>query len=372
MVFKKLRVKRFFKMLAPAIIKSIKMASQADSLTYYPQKARKGRLRIFFDLLYWFLRYQEVNQYYYNYGFDCLGSSDKGNYGGIINQRDLRNFLNRRFVRGKENTSYVVLAADKFISGMYLEALGFPTPRVLALLDRNGIRYREDLQSQKPLDSLLRHSRLKAVCKSILGGSGKEIIMIDVQGGRLLLGGNEVSIVDFSKMLHGIYILQDRVVQHPKLNQISPSAVMTLRLVTIIKNGHSQMLAGVVRVGIHGATVDNWHAGGMVGHIDLDTGRIGKAFQFRPGHGGLCTKHPDTGVKFEGFQLPFAQDAVNISLAAHNFFYGIHSLGWDIAFTEDGPTILEVNDEWMMPLLMVANGGLKGRFLELCPEGTKE
>lgn len=116
--------------------------------------------------------------------------------------------------------------------------------------------------------------------------------------------------------------------------------------------------------------VDNFHAGGLVGSINLETGRLGRTFKFGPGRGGSLTHHPDTGVQFEKVQVPFVPEAVELCLAAHRFFYGIHSIGWDVVFTEEGPSILEANDEWMMGLVQFANGGLRQKFLQLCPEGV--
>jgi len=364
------RMKRFVKTFIQSFGRIARMSRSADEETYYPEEPRKGRWRILFELLVWFLRHQEVNQYYYLYGFDRLALSDHSDYGGEINQRDLRNNLNRRFARGKDVTSYVGLAADKFVCGIYFEALGVPTPKIFALMDCNGIRYRDDLQTHMPLSSLLNRQGMKAVCKEVLGGCGIGFMTVDVDSaGKLLLMDEEATVSDLEKSLYGTHILQERVIQHPSLCELYPSAVMTLRVVTVLKNGNSHVLAGTVRVGACGGKVDNFHAGGMMGPVDLKTGKLGKFFQFGPGKRGRFTHHPDTGVQFEGFQLPFVPDAVELCLATHKFFYGIHSIGWDIVFTENGPLILEANDEWMMGLVQFTNGGLRKQFNDLCPEG---
>lgn len=365
------RMKRFVKTFIQSFSRIARMSCSADEQTYYPEEPRKGRWRILFELLVWFLRHQEVNQYYYLYGFDRLALSDHSDYGGEINQRDLRNNLNRRFARGKDLTSYVGLAADKFVNGIYLEALGVPTPKVYALMDSNGIRYSENLHVQMPLNSILERHGLSAVCKEVLGGCGVGFMTIDVnESGSLLLMDQKSTVKDLEKSLYGTHILQERVVQHPDLNTLYPNAVMTLRVVTVFKGGEPHLLAGTVRVGACGGKVDNFHAGGMMGPIDLKTGRLGRFFQFGPSEkGGRFTHHPDTGIQFDGFQLPFVPEAVELCLATHQFFYGIHSIGWDIVFTENGPLILEANDEWMMGLVQFTNGGLRKKFNDLCPEG---
>jgi hypothetical protein len=46
----------------------------------------------------------------------------------------------------------------------------------------------------------------------------------------------------------------------------------------------------------------------------------------------------------------------------HNYFKDIHSIGWDIAITEDGPVIIEGNDNWEISLVQICSHGLQGEF----------
>jgi hypothetical protein len=54
-------------------------------------------------------------------------------------------------------------------------------------------------------------------------------------------------------------------------------------------------------------------------------------------------KHPNSGERIEGFALPSWKDAVNLAIAAHESFPRIAFVGWDVAFTENGPTLIEGN-----------------------------
>ena len=42
----------------------------------------------------------------------------------------------------------------------------------------------------------------------------------------------------------------------------------------------------------------------------------------------------------------------------------IHSIGWDIAFTENGPIFIEGNDNWEITGIQATNGGMKELFQE--------
>ena len=40
----------------------------------------------------------------------------------------------------------------------------------------------------------------------------------------------------------------------------------------------------------------------------------------------------------------------------------VHSIGWDITITPDGPCIIEGNDNWEISALQVTNHGMKKEF----------
>ena len=71
------------------------------------------------------------------------------------------------------------------------------------------------------------------------------------------------------------------------------------------------------------------------------------------------TQHPDNGLVFEGFEIPFFKEAVEMAKDLHSKLYRIHSIGWDIAITPDGPVFIEGNSLWEISLIQTANGGLK-------------
>jgi hypothetical protein len=335
---------------------------------YYSEKKSKSKIGILLDNLYWLFRFQEHNDCYYTYGFDTKPLKEQRRYIGHIECRDVRDRANRRWARGKDTTSYCGLVADKFVFGMYLSSLGFPTPRVLGLCQR-GFIYWNERRKKLPISSLLTSADMDVFCKEVLEGMGVGIFTVRVVSGSLYIDGKESVLEEFEKRMQGSYILQERVEQHSRMNSLCPSCVNTIRLVTVFRNGQPEPLAGVVRVGVKGSRVDNWSAGGLVGPIDLHTGRLGKYFFFRPGIGGRAEYHPDTGVAFDGFEVPFIEEAVRMSCDVHSFYYGIHSIGWDIAITPEGPTFLEANDEWGIKTLQVVHGGLMAEFLGSLKKG---
>lgn len=46
----------------------------------------------------------------------------------------------------------------------------------------------------------------------------------------------------------------------------------------------------------------------------------------------------------------------------HTFLPSIHSIGWDIAITKDGPCFVEGNDNWEVSLVQICSHGLAKEF----------
>jgi hypothetical protein len=93
--------------------------------------------------------------------------------------------------------------------------------------------------------------------------------------------------------------------------------------------------------------------------VDLKTGRLRARGVLMPGRGTSVTSHPETGVRFEGFEIPFFERAVSLATELHRFFYGLATIGWDIAITPTGPAFIEGNNGWEIFALQAIAGGLK-------------
>jgi glutathione synthase/RimK-type ligase-like ATP-grasp enzyme len=69
--------------------------------------------------------------------------------------------------------------------------------------------------------------------------------------------------------------------------------------------------------------------------------------------------HPQTKVVFEGYEIPFFQEAMELCKKLHYQLSYFFILGWDIAFTPTGPVVIETNNIHMMVDEQKAEGGMK-------------
>ena len=145
-------------------------------------------------------------------------------------------------------------------------------------------------------------------------------------------------------------VVDQYVVQHPEMLGLCPSSVNTIRVVTFSSNTQPVTADGkymdiaytALRIGGGGSIVDNFHSGGMVSIIDLESGKL--ITDAADMECNVFTHHPATGVEIKGFQIPYYKEALAMVTEAvtKNKLEGY--LGWDIAIAEDGPLLIEVNN----------------------------
>lgn len=182
----------------------------------------------------------------------------------------------------------------------------------------------------------------------------------------VLINGTLASMAELQSIVSdNKFILQQRVEQTHALAYLYPHSLNTLRIVTVYNRETSQidLLTAVMRIGADYHRVDNWAAGGLIVGVDTNTGCLTKYGFYKPTiKVEKCTHHPNTHVEFIGYKIPYFEDAVAACKRFHSYFPDIHSVGWDVAITDDGPCFIEGNDNWDTVLPQVCTRGLKDEF----------
>lgn len=160
------------------------------------------------------------------------------------------------------------------------------------------------------------------------------------------------------------FVVQKCLRNHPAINRIYPGSINTIRLVTIKdpSTNNAEPFAAILRIGAHGHQVDNWAMGGLAIKINSDGTLATEAF-YKPGYGTKTNTHPDTEVTFDKIKIPFYEECKALCCEFHQKL-AIHSIGWDVAITPDGPVIIEGNDNWEISLMQVPCGPLRTKFIQ--------
>lgn len=181
----------------------------------------------------------------------------------------------------------------------------------------------------------------------------------------------------FKNLISSEYIFQEILIQHEKLNKLNPYCINTLRLDTFTnKNSETKILSGFLRLGISKGIVDNVSSGGVYVPVRPGEGVLQAEgyTDFTHGKGRTYQRHPLTREVFEGFKLPFYEEAERLVVEAAQKVPQLKIIGWDVAFLPDGPVLLEGN---VNPGLNFSEIGEKGFrknpiFIEMLKEVTDQ
>lgn len=138
----------------------------------------------------------------------------------------------------------------------------------------------------------------------------------------------------------GIGIIEERVIQHPRMMQMSPSSVNTIRIATLMGDKKQGIVYAFLRIG-NGKVMDNVDQGGMAARVDLASGKLLTVGADKKGN--TFTEHPITHTPIIGFEVPFFEEAKAMCLKAAQKVPQMRYIAWDVAVTEKGPCFIEGN-----------------------------
>lgn len=361
----KLEKLRDFKGRIVHLPKNIKSLLKEHSDTYYPNEPRKSKVTIFFEQFKQIITKGDYCEDYFFYGLDRKSVNIKDYVSSYLEFKRKRDALN---LKNLHNSS--CLLVNKFYFGLYASSIGggIITPENIGLY-RNGKLLLINEKKQVDLADFLTNpvkyglATIDLFIKQIDGECGTGVFHLHDKDGKYVVGEKEKSVDDIVKdMSTGSWILQKRFIQHKLLNKIYPKSVNTIRMVTVKgSDGKPHVFSAVLRIGAMGKEVDNYSQGGVIVEIDKETGKLYKYGFRKQIFGGRGTTHPDTGFKYDGVTIPFFEEAKRCALYFHSMLFDMHSIGWDIAISENGPVFIEGNDNWEIPLHQM-NYGMRIEF----------
>lgn len=341
-----------------------------SSDSYYPEYSEKSKksIRVFVEQLLSLFRYGAVNYSYFQYGFDIKGFRNQNDY---VNNEVF--FYRRNYIRDCVFNSYQTsILRDKLAFYTYLSILKFPTPAIVGVI-RNGKLVKLSGNENMTLSKFVREKNFNGFVKAIDGECGRGVNKICLSESNSILINDKVASDDEIDALYldNEYIVQNAIKnQHPAISKIHPHAINTIRIVTVYdkKRCDYVVLPPILRMGVGESKVDNTSAGGLAVGIDVKSSSLCKFAFYKPSFGGKTDIHPTSRLKFEGYKVPFLNEAIEMAKQLHSILNKVHSIGWDIAITSDGPVFIEGNDNWEITSIQACHRGLqkefKGLFLD--------
>lgn len=335
------------------------------SESYYPEVGvRKSKYEILCELMAHIWKYGTIEYHYFSYGLDIDGFRDRYDY------LDDGYFLWKTAMLNSVTSSYdyTCILRDKELFADLLTSWGFNTPHVVC---DSVPMCAEDVVSQLFANTPPCGEK-SLFCKPKDGQCGNGIFKLEIYENECKIDNRIFKVAEgkdrvLDLLKSGDYIIQTLVKQHPVIDRLYAQSINTLRLITIYDRLHNRVVpfSALLRIGANGNVVDNWAKGGLAVGVDILKGSLKKYGFYKHGYGTKVEQHPNSSVLFEGYEIPFYQEAISQACRLHDRLKDMPIIGWDIAITPEGPMFIEGNDNMEISLNQVANGGLKKEFENL-------
>lgn len=186
--------------------------------------------------------------------------------------------------------------------------------------------------------------------------------------------GKGIQIVKVESLKHGLleklsrdypkgFIAEEVIEQDPRVAQLHPESVNTMRVITICYNKEVEVLRAFIRIGRGKSVVDNASSSGLLTACDQQTGEILTVMDKKAGH--VYSTHPDTGCQLVGFLVPRWEEALDLAKKLALQQEGIHYAGWDLALTKNGWVMVEGNPRAQMGFQVSEQQGVRDDLMNL-------
>lgn len=250
-------------------------------------------------------------------------------------------------------------ANDKVLNYALLVHYGFTVPETLATYSPSGRRIADEilLRSEDELSRFLASEMTFPVfIKPIHGTYGRGTFCLQRvlnDDAYLDSRGQSVSrkelLAACLQKKYGGMLFQKRLVQHPDIVAIVGPTVSCVRLILAIGGGGSpEVVLAFWKIGRANNITDNFcmgDSGNLLAWIATETGEVERVITGLWPTGGECLDHPDTSGRLVGLHLPDWSKALAMCCEAAELFPGLRLQHWDIAFSDQGPVLMELNTE---------------------------
>lgn len=272
-----------------------------------------------------------------------------------------------RFHRQSCDPGWLAIADDKLLTESVLRGAGIANlPETIAVVHPDRclagaahLTARRDVAGYlgsseimpfvaKPIDGIFSIGVIHGVGRN---DRGDAILTVD--------GGSETieDVADRIVAHQAGYLIQRALRPAGAIGAMTGDRLCSVRALVFLTPAGPVFHRAALKIPVAGAMADNyWRPGNRIGAIDLATGEIlrvmtGKASTLR-----RDPIHPDTGCPMEGATIPAWGELCALVSRAARLFPGIKTQSWDIAVTDRGPVLLELNWGGDLHLHQIAHG----------------
>lgn len=291
------------------VINFKRMDSLAEQMA---KESHKSKTYVKFDMFINFIKYGIGYTDYYKGNYIALTKKEKATFVTTKTYFNLLGYLNDR--------RYRVLFWDKVIFNKMFKKY----------IKREFI----DLRVSTPQDlAKFMEGRETVFCKSVDEFGGHNMSKVTV--------ADEKDIEALYKRLcdKKQFLIEETIIQHHELQRLNPYAVNSFRIVTLLKDNEVHILNNALRINVDKEA--SIGCSDVFAKLNIDGTRATPFFD----DGKKEYKvHPLTGEDLVNVKIPYVKEAFDMVKEAALVVPQIRYIGWDVAFTENGPIIVEGNE----------------------------
>ena len=337
----------------------------------------KQSRRNWFSLIYHILRLKFTRGFYFVEIHDNeLDMRGRGYEDSFLNWREQQKYLAVLNPR-----KYYSVARNKWLTHIVLETVGVKDrARLLCYSNPELGEGNENVaRNRQQVLQMLGQSGLNSfIVKTTESSHGDNVWVIkdmERQGDDALLTRFDNRQVRLSELLgEEPLIFESLIKQSRQFGELNATSVNTIRfMTTLMPDGTAKVIAAFFKIGRAGKCVDNAGSGGNVdAGIDIETGQLINPIIFNTHRNTKPAEfHPDSGVSLKNFKIENWEAIKRKVEEFQQRLTFVKAAGWDIAITDNGPKVIEVNDMWDRIGQMFIGRGWK-KEIETCYLAWKE
>jgi hypothetical protein len=161
------------------------------------------------------------------------------------------------------------------------------------------------------------------------------------------------------------YLFQEMLAPHPELEALCGRRLSTVRLIILLENAAPAILHALWKIPVGDHPADNfWRPGNLLAALDARDGKVERIIQGVGPDQRELERHPDTEGQLRDAILPEWPALTALGMQAATALPGLRMQAWDIALTDRGPVLVEVNigGDFNLPQLALGRGLMDERF----------